>query len=75
MNKAVFKTRLLPDGHLYCPEEFAKKKNALFKVVVPGGLSLGCPNRHIRLPRFGTPCLRVLYNAHTFYTKCLKQEL
>ncbi|MBF0379330.1 MAG: hypothetical protein HQK72_17885 [Desulfamplus sp.] len=34
MNKATFSTRLLPDGHLYCPEEFAQKKNAIFKVIV-----------------------------------------
>ena len=34
MKKAVFETNLLPDGHLYCPEEFAHKKNAQFKVIV-----------------------------------------
>ncbi len=34
MNKAVFESKLLPNGHLYCPEEFVNKKNALFKVIV-----------------------------------------
>jgi hypothetical protein len=34
MNTAIFETKLLQDGHLYCPKEFAQKKNALFKVIV-----------------------------------------
>ena len=34
MNKIAFKSKLLPDGHLYCPKEFTKKKNAKFKVIV-----------------------------------------
>jgi hypothetical protein len=33
MQEAVFDSRLLNDGHLYCPEEFAKPK-AKFKVIV-----------------------------------------
>ena len=33
MQEAVFDSRLLKDGHLYCPEEFAKPK-AKFKVIV-----------------------------------------
>jgi predicted transcriptional regulator len=31
--KLVFDSKLLPDGHLYCPEELADKKNLHFKVV------------------------------------------
>lgn len=34
METVVFESRLLPDGHLYCPEEFVKNKNIRFKVVV-----------------------------------------
>jgi hypothetical protein len=34
MKKLVFESKLLPDGHLYCPKELAHKKNAYFKVVV-----------------------------------------
>ena len=34
MNKITFKSKLLPDGHLYCPKEFSKNKNAKFKVIV-----------------------------------------
>ena len=34
MNTQTFESRLLPDGHLYCPKEFVKKKNAHFKVIV-----------------------------------------
>lgn len=30
--KAVFDSKLLPDGHLFCPKEFADKKNLQFKV-------------------------------------------
>lgn len=34
MNTIAFESKLLPDGHLYCPNEFAKKKNVKFKVIV-----------------------------------------
>lgn len=34
MNAVTFESKLLPDGHLYCPKEFSHKKNALFKVLV-----------------------------------------
>lgn len=34
MKNLVFKSKLLSDGHLYCPEELAHKKHANFKVVV-----------------------------------------
>ncbi len=34
MNAVTFESKLLPDGHLYCPKEFAQKNNALFKVTV-----------------------------------------
>lgn len=34
MNQAIFDSQLLSDGHLYCPQEFIKKKNPLFKVIV-----------------------------------------
>ncbi|TAN46705.1 MAG: hypothetical protein EPN21_19680 [Methylococcaceae bacterium] len=34
MNQAVFESRLLADGHLYCPSEFSQKANAFFKVIV-----------------------------------------
>jgi|APCry1669188910_1035180.scaffolds.fasta_scaffold22470_1 hypothetical protein len=34
MNTVTFESTLLSDGHLYCPKEFAQKKNAQFKVVV-----------------------------------------
>ncbi len=34
MNTQTFESRLLPDGHLYCPKEFIKKKNVHFKVIV-----------------------------------------
>ncbi len=34
MQKLTFKSNLLPDGHLYCPNEIASKKNAHFKVIV-----------------------------------------
>lgn len=37
MQTVVFESKLLPDGHLYCPEEFAQKKNVRFKVVVTLG--------------------------------------
>ncbi len=26
MKKMVFESKLLPDGHLYCPDEFSHKK-------------------------------------------------
>jgi len=34
MKEIVFESKLLSDGHLYCPKEIAKKKNAHFKVIV-----------------------------------------
>jgi hypothetical protein len=34
MNKTVFESQLLPDGHLYCPNEFRSVKGATFKVIV-----------------------------------------
>ncbi len=34
MQKLTFQSNLLPDGHLYCPDEIASKKNAHFKVIV-----------------------------------------
>ena len=34
MSTQTFESMLLPDGHLYCPKEFTKKKNAHFKVIV-----------------------------------------
>ncbi|MBU0700536.1 hypothetical protein KKE26_04490 [bacterium] len=34
MEKLVFDSKLLPDGHLYCLEELAYKKNIHFEVVV-----------------------------------------
>ena len=33
MSAVIFESKLLPDGHLYCPSEFAQKKNVLFKVI------------------------------------------
>ncbi len=33
MQKLIFESKLLPDGHLYCPDEVASKKNAHFKVI------------------------------------------
>lgn len=33
MEKITFESKLLPDGHLYCPEELTKKRNARFKVI------------------------------------------
>ncbi len=33
MGKKVFESRVLPDGHLYCPEELAQEKNARFQVI------------------------------------------
>lgn len=33
MQTVVFESKLLPDGHLYCPEEFSQK-SARFKVIV-----------------------------------------
>lgn len=29
----MFESRVLPDGHLYCPKEFLQKKNIRFKVI------------------------------------------
>jgi hypothetical protein len=29
-----FDSKLLPEGNLYCPKEFTKKKNVHFKVIV-----------------------------------------
>ncbi len=37
MQNIVFESKLLPDGHLYCPEEFLNKKNIRFKVMVTFG--------------------------------------
>ena len=34
MNTIAFKSKLLPDGHLYCPKEFSSKTNAKFRVIV-----------------------------------------
>ena len=34
MRTTVFESKLLPDGHLYCPEEFVHKKNITFNVIV-----------------------------------------
>lgn len=33
MEKVVFESKVLPDGHLYCPDKLAQKKNAHFKVI------------------------------------------
>lgn len=33
MQEIVFNTRLLEDGHLYCPDKYAKPK-AMYKVIV-----------------------------------------
>ena len=37
MNSLAFESKLLPDGHLYCPKEFADKKNVRFQVIVTFG--------------------------------------
>jgi hypothetical protein len=34
MNTISFNTRLLADGHLYCPTEFTQQPNARFQVTV-----------------------------------------
>ena len=34
MNTIAFESKLLPDGHLYCPKELSKKTNVRFKVIV-----------------------------------------
>ena len=34
MTTIAFESKLLPDGHLYCPTEFTKRKNVKFKVIV-----------------------------------------
>lgn len=34
MNMVSFESKLLPEGNLYCPKEFTKKKNIHFKVIV-----------------------------------------
>ena len=34
METLAFKSKLLPDGHLYCPKELTKKRNVKFKVIV-----------------------------------------
>jgi len=34
MNMVSFDSQLLPEGNLYCPKEFTKKKNVHFKVIV-----------------------------------------
>ena len=34
METLAFESKLLPDGHLYCPKEVARKKNVKFKVIV-----------------------------------------
>jgi hypothetical protein len=33
MSTIAFESKLLPDGHLYCPKELALKKNIKFKVI------------------------------------------
>jgi hypothetical protein len=33
-NTLVFDSQLLPDGHLTCPQEFIRKKNIQFKVLI-----------------------------------------
>ena len=33
MRKEIFESRVLPDGHLYCPKEFQHKKDIRFKVI------------------------------------------
>ena len=34
METLAFESKILPDGHLYCPKEVAQKKNVKFKVIV-----------------------------------------
>jgi len=34
MERMVFESKVLPDGHLYCPDELARERNAHFKVIV-----------------------------------------
>ena len=34
METLAFESKLLPDGHLYCPKELIKKRNVKFKVIV-----------------------------------------
>ena len=34
MNEIAFESKLLPDGHLYCPKKFTNKKNVKFQVIV-----------------------------------------
>ncbi|MBF0397615.1 MAG: hypothetical protein HQK78_12625 [Desulfobacterales bacterium] len=34
MNRITFESKLLPDGHLYCPKELTQKRNSTFKVIV-----------------------------------------
>ncbi len=33
VKNVAFESNLLPDGHLYCPKEFAYKPNVHFKVI------------------------------------------
>ena len=37
IKKTVFNSKLLPYGHLYCPSELAKVRNAHFSVTVTFG--------------------------------------
>ncbi len=34
MESLTFESKILSDGHLYCPKKYAKKKNVKFKVTV-----------------------------------------
>ena len=34
MSTIAFESKLLPDGHLYCPKELSEKSNVKFKVIV-----------------------------------------
>jgi len=34
MRNVTFEANLLSDGHLYCPEEYARRDNARFRVTV-----------------------------------------
>ncbi|MBC8180648.1 hypothetical protein H8E88_05935 [candidate division KSB1 bacterium] len=34
METLAFESKLLSDGHLYCPKELTRKRNVKFKVIV-----------------------------------------
>ncbi len=74
MEKVIFESKVLPDGHLYCPDELVRKKNAKFKVIATfEKTNLEASEREIELSAINDTSEDFLSNEELDYYLKLKE--